>query len=61
MVQEKLTDEDYYQACRNQGKGLQTPQIFAKVDPIPIDNDSEKKKKACPCNIIPVINKTNFD
>ena len=43
------------------GSGLQSPQIFAKVDLLPIDNDSEKEKEACPCNVIPVMNKTNFD
>ena len=56
----KLTDEDYYHA-RRRGRRLQSPQIFAKVDLLPIDNDSEKKDEARPCNVIPVMNKTNFD
>ena len=43
------------------GRRLQSPQIFAKVDLLPIDNDSEKKDEARPCNVIPVMNKTNFD
>ena len=42
------------------GRRLQSPQIFAKVDLLPIDNDSEKKDEARPCNVIPVMNKTNF-
>ena len=43
------------------GRRLQSPQIFAKVDLLPIDNDSEEKDEARPCNVIPVMNKTNFD